>query len=552
MAKAHAGGLTASLDWVEVAPLGDVLVRAAARWPDKEALLFPDERRTYAHLLDGALGLARALAGIGASRGDRVGILMPNCFDFVELQFACAMLGVSSIPINARYKALELGHVIADSGCIAVATTDLVSEYVDLPGLLADAAASGPASLRHLILLDNGGGAPAGFLDRAGLLAAGNDVAIDVVHEARRRVRLRDEAVLMYTSGTTANPKGCVLTHEALVRTGLAAADRWQLSHDERFWNPLPLFHMGGIFPLIAHFWVGATIFTETRFEPAMAIRRMQEERCTYSFSTFPTITQAIIKHPDFDQADLSTIRLVNDTGAPDTLRQVQERFPQASVVTLFGMTEACGGISWSAPDDPLDKRMETGGLPFRGTDVRIVAPETGAERPAGEVGEICFRGPGMFERYLNDPAKTAATLRDGWCHTGDLGRKDADGRLTFVGRLKDMLKVGGENVAAMEIEAFLQSHPAVKVAQVVGVPDEKYVEVAAAFVELNEGAAASADDLIAFCSGAIASFKVPRHIRFVQAWPMSASKIQKFRLRDGLLAELDATMAEDPSAAAR
>jgi acyl-CoA synthetase (AMP-forming)/AMP-acid ligase II len=265
----------------------------------------------------------------------------------------------------------------------------------------------------------------------------------------------------------------------------------------------------------------------------------MADERCTFSFSTFPTITQAVNNHPDLGDADLGALRLINDTGAPDALRATQARFPQASVVTLFGMTEACGGISWSAPDDPLEKRMTTGGLPFRGTDVKIVDPETGDERTAGEVGEICFRGPGLFERYLNDPEKTTETLRDGWCHTGDLGRVDDDGRLTFVGRLKDMLKVGGENVAAMEIEAFLQTHPAVKIAQVAAVPDAKYVEVAAAFVELKEGAITTEEELVAFCKGQIASFKVPRYVRFVETWPMSASKIQKFKLRDELVDDL-------------
>jgi acyl-CoA synthetase (AMP-forming)/AMP-acid ligase II len=220
--------------------------------------------------------------------------------------------------------------------------------------------------------------------------------------------------------------------------------------------------------------------------------------------------------------------------------------------VTLFGMTEACGGISWRAPEDPLETRMTTGGLPFRGTDVKIVDPESGDVRPAGEVGEICFRGPGMFERYLNDDEKTADVLRDGWCHTGDLGRVDADGRLTFVGRLKDMLKVGGENVAAMEIEAFLQTHPAVKVAQVVGVPDAKYLEVAAAFVERNDGATVSEEELIAFCRGSIASFKVPRYVRFVDAWPMSASKIQKYVLRDELVAEMEDFARPRPDVIAR
>jgi acyl-CoA synthetase (AMP-forming)/AMP-acid ligase II len=359
------------------------------------------------------------------------------------------------------------------------------------------------------------------------------------VHRARHRVRLRDEAMMMYTSGTTADPKGCVLTHEALVRTAIAAAARWELTHEERFWNPLPMFHMGQVFPLLAHLHVGATLVSCTHFDAAASLRQIEAERITFAYPTFPLITQSLIHHPDFRRTDLSTLRLVNDTGPPETMREVQEHFAPAPVVTLFGMTETCGGVSWSAPGDPYEKRMETGGLPLRGTDVRIADPETDEEMGVGERGEITVRAPGLFERYHNDPEKTALAMRGGWFHTGDLGRVDEDGRLTFLGRSKDMLKVGGENVAAMEIEAFLATHPAVLIAQVVGVPDDRYTEVPAAFVELADGHEASEEDLIDYCRGTIARYKIPRYVRFVTEWPMSASKVQKFRLREILVAEL-------------
>ncbi len=228
----------------------------------------------------------------------------------------------------------------------------------------------------------------------------------------------------------------------------------------------------------------------------------IEAERITFAYPTFPAITQDLIHHPDFEATDRSTIRLVNDTGPPETLREVQERFAPAPVVTLFGMTETCGGVSWSAPGDPYEKRMTTGGLPLRGVDVRISDPETGEEMAAGERGEITVRSPGLFERYHQDPDKTADAMRGGWFHTGDLGRVDEDGRLTFLGRLKDMLKVGGENVAAIEIEAYLGTHPAVKIAQVVGVPEPRYQEVPAAFVELVDGADVSEEELIEFCRG--------------------------------------------------
>lgn len=527
----------ASADWVQVSTIGDLLVRAASRWPDKEAVVFPEERRTYADMLAAAERSARSLLGLGVRPGDRVGILMPNCFDFLDTQLACSLVGASAVLVNIRFRTHELSYVLRDSDMVAVATSDLIAEHVDLAALLAEASADRPSRLEHLIML--GDSSPDGFVDRAAYVGAGEGMPVTDVHRARNRVRLRDEAMMMYTSGTTADPKGCVMTHEALVRTGMAAGERWGLTHDDRFWNALPMFHMSQVFPLLAHMHVGATVVTRMHFEAGEALRQIEAEKITYAFPTFPIVTQALIRHPDFERTDLSTLRLVNDTGPPETLRAVQERFAPAPVVTLFGMTETCGGVSWSGPDDPLEKRMTTGGLPLRGTDVRIVDLETDEEVPVGERGEITVRSPGLFERYNNDPEKTAYAMRGGWFHSGDLGKVDEDGRVTFLGRLKDMLKVGGENVAALEIEAYLATHPAVKIAQVVGVPDERYVEVPGAFVELADGQTVTEEELIEFCRGRIARYKIPQYIRFVTEWPMSASKVQKFRLRESLLAEL-------------
>jgi acyl-CoA synthetase (AMP-forming)/AMP-acid ligase II len=535
--------------WVEVCTIGDLLVRAATLWPEKEWMVLPEGRCTYGAFLGRAESAARSLLGLGVRPGDRVGILMPNCMDFLDVQYACALLGVSAVPINARYKVRELRHIVRDAELVALATTDLISEYVPLPELLEEALDEVPETFRHPILL--GRGTKDGFVDRAAFVAAADGVAVDDVHALRRRVRLRDEAMMMYTSGTTADPKGCVITHEALVRTGIAAADRWQTFHEERFWNPLPMFHMSQVFPQLAHMHHGATIFTDVRFDADRALDTLERERITYAYTTFPVITQAVINHPRFDEVDLSAVRLVNETGAPETIRGVQRRFGSAPVVTLFGMTETSGGVTWGAPTDDEETRITTGGHPLAGTEVRVVDPETDEDLPPGTPGEILVRGPGLFERYHNDPEKTAEAMRGGWFHTGDRGRLDAEGRLTFMGRLKDVLKVGGENVGALEIEAFLGTHPAVKIAAVVGVPDARYDEVPAAFVELVQGERLAEEELVAFCAGRIASFKVPRHVRFVTAdeWPMSASKIQKYRLRDRLLAELGlADQAAEPA----
>jgi fatty-acyl-CoA synthase len=529
-------GATA-LDWAELTTVGDLIVRGAVRWPDVDAIVLPGERHTYAGLLEAAERSAASLLGLGVRPGERVGIVMPSCLDFAETVFGCALVGVSAVLINSRFKSYELDYVIRDSGLVALVTTDLVSEHTDYVPLLREATADPAPALRHLILL--GEGSPEGFVDRRTFEAAGEPISPEETHAARRAVRLRQEAMLMYTSGTTANPKGCVLSHEGLVRTAIGAAERWRITSADKIWDPLPMFHMGAVFPLLAMLHEGATFLTQTHFEPGEALQLMADEGCTFAYPTFPTITQNLIHHRDFASTDLGRVRLVVDTGSPESLRRTQEHFPDAPVITLYGGTEHGGGVAFSHLDEPLEQRVTTGGRPFRGTRVRIVDPESRRELPARERGEIAVHGAGLFDGYHNDPERTAQVLQDGWYYTGDLGMVDEEGRITFLGRLKDMLKVGGENVAAAEIEAYLGTHPAVKIAQVVGVPDPRYVEVPAAFIELVPGSTADEAEILAFCRGRIATFKVPRYVRFVEEWPMSATKIQKFRLRDELVAEL-------------
>jgi fatty-acyl-CoA synthase len=510
--------------WLEACPVGDLLVRAAARWPAHDAVVVPPRRRTFAELLSASRALARGLLAAGVAPGERVALLMPNRMEFAEAFFACALIGAPVVAINARFRVHELRHVLADSGAIAVLAVAGIPEVVDFVALVEEATAEGPSALRTRALLD--GHAAAGWTSRDELLRGGAAAGADP-EAVRAGVRLRDEALMLYTSGTTSMPKGCPLTHEALVRTAMAAGERWRLTAEDRFWNPLPLFHVAGLFPLLAHVHAGAATITMEHFEPAAALRDITAERCTYLYPTFPPITQALLDHPDFAAADLSHVTRVADTGSPESLRKTQARFPQAAVITMYGMTECGGSVTFGDPADDVETRMTTSGAPLRGVQVRL-----------GEGGEILVRGPGQFEGYHGHPDQTAAVLRDGWFHTGDHGRLDAAGRLTYLGRLKDTLKVGGENVAAVEVEHYLERHPAVKIAQVIGIPDTRLGEVPVAFVELAAGETVEPADLIAFCRGQIASFKVPRHVRVVEEWPMSASKIQKFALRDALLAE--------------
>ncbi len=459
------------------------------------------------------------------------------------------------VPINARYRPPELAYVIENGDIVTLVTTDAVAEQVSfverltsaLPDLKSQSASrrltlgSAP-SLRNVVLM--GSTAAAGFLPQSDFDALAETSPERSVHIARLGVRVRDVGLMLYTSGTTANPKGCLITHEAQVRNSIALGrHRYGLTHEDRFWSPLPMFHIASVLPMLAIFDVGGTYLTMGYFDAGVALDMLERHQVTATYPCFVTIMQGLIYHPNFARTDLSRIKLMNSNFAvqpPGVAESIMQAMPNALQVGSFGMTETAGTVCTGAPDEMESLRITRLGKPLPGLEVRIVAPDSGLELAAGERGEVLVRGYSLLEGYHKDPEKTAQAIdRDGWFHTGDIGSLDAHGTIMFHGRYKDMLKVGGENVAAAEIEALLGRHPAVKLAQVVGIPDAKYAEVPAAFVELKPGSTASEADLVNFCKGEVAAFKVPRVVRFVDEWPMSSSKIQKFRLRQSLVAEL-------------
>ena len=350
--------------------------------------------------------------------------------------------------------------------------------------------------------------------------------------------------MILYTSGTTSNPKGCLLSHEAMVRTSIVLGKhRFLLTSEDRMWSPLPLFHIAAMLPLIAALSVGATYLGMQYFEPGLSLDMIHRYGVTMIFAPFVTFLQAMALHPKFESTDFSKVRLMNSCFAVQP-KSVSDAYRKAMPHTLqlgtYGMTEAAGIVATG--HDGMDRELGFTrlGTPLIGVEVRIVDPDTGKECPVGVRGEICLRGYSVFDGYYRDAQKNRASFdAEGWFHTGDLGSVDSSGHMMFDGRTKDMLKVGGENVAAAEIEAQLTRHPAVKLAQAVGIPDPKYVEIPAAFVELFPDQNVDEEELIAFCRKEIAGFKVPRYIRFVTEWPMSASKIQKYQLRARLIEEL-------------
>jgi fatty-acyl-CoA synthase len=545
---------------VDVTTVAELLRRTAAT-VSGDALVFPGERLTYPELESSAAEMAQRLLGLGVGPGDKVAIFMPNCASYVVGLFAIAKLGAVAVPVNGRFKATELGYVLehSDSRVLLVALDDGIggeeSERI-LDQLFpeieeADALNLFPTRAPVLRCIINlGTRDKPGTISSAAFERFGDGVPLARLDLLQSRVAVRSPALLMYTSGTTSLPKGCVVSHEALVRQGILTARRGLcMTAGEALWNPLPLFHTGGVMPVMASVSQGITFCHPGFFDPGAALDMIERERCAVLYVMFDTIWVPILDHPRFGTADLSAARAVFLVGPPERMRWYQQRAPQLQVLSAFGMTEVCAHLAVAGPEADEDTRLTTAGQVQPEMDACIVDPKTGVEQPPGVPGELLYRGPLLFDGYYKQPELTAASVdAEGWFHSGDLGEIDVAGRFTFRGRLKDMLKVGGENVSPLEIEGFLAQHPAVAIAQVVSAPDARYGEVAAAFVQLRPGVEVAPQELIDHCVGKIASFKVPRYVRFVEDWPMSGTKIQKFQLRTWIADELaQAGVSEAP-----
>ena len=537
--------------------LGALLRNGAAVRPQEDALIFPDKRTSYAALNDRARLWAAALIARGVQPGDHVGLLLTTRPEFVEAMFGIAMAGAVAVPVNARYQPGELAFLVKDADLVCLITTGRVADALDFSERLMHALPSLATArdpehlalpeapkLRSIICVDDP--CPAGLVPArqalpsaplSDAMAADIDARIDAVDP-------HTTALILYTSGTTANPKGCLIRHRGIVGNGRNLGRRYDMQPGDKFWSPLPIFHIAGILPLVSILDIGGSYLTIPNFDAGVALTMLEREKATHAYPCFVTIMQDLIEHPKFPDTDLSSVRLMNaNLGVqPDWIRDaIVKAMPHTIMVGTYGLTEGSGTICTSRTTDPWEARGWRLGVPLDEWEVRIINVETGEACGCDEQGEIIARGPNMLAGYYNAPEKTAEVIdAEGWFHTGDIGSFDAQGQIMFHGRTKDMLKVGGENVAAAEIEAVLQTHPAVKLAQVTGIPHQRYVEVPAAFVELNDGMAVTEADLIAHCAGKLASFKLPRHVRFVREWPMSTSKIQKFRLRDILVQELN------------
>ena len=536
---------------IELTTLGDFLLDAARRWPDSELLVVDEHRISYIEMAERAVAKAGALQALGVRSGDHVGILAPNQVEVIEMLFAISLSGAVAVLLNGRYKSAELAYVIENSDIRWLFTSDRIPDHVSYIQLLYAAlnglreaqdpfALSLPSApkLKGIVLMEPA--SPSGFINSDQFQQFTKGTTPQEAWQRRSEVSLSDPCLMMYTSGTTALPKGCPISHEALVRTAIEVGSRLTLTQEDRMWNPLPMFHMSFILPFLAILRKGGSSISCVHFQAGPSLEMIVKEEASFLFVGFPTVMSALLNHNEFSLEKFSKVRLINNVGAPDQLKSNMTAIPNAIHITAYGSTEITGVASFSHPEDSNDIRAYRSGRPLSGIKVKIVNPVSLLEVASGEHGEILVSGFSVLNGYYKSPEKNAEAFdENGWFRTGDIGSVDTLGRIAYHGRIKDMLKVGGENVAAVEIESFLSQHPAVALVQVVGVPDTKLLEVAAAFVELRPNTDCSEQQLIDFCSGQIASFKVPRYIRFVKEWPMSSTKIQKFKLSETLITEL-------------
>ena len=530
-------------DWPRTTYWG-ALDDVASRFPDAEALVLPGERVTFAQLRADVLRTAANLHRLGRRRGDHMALCMGNSARWVTLLLAAGTIGAVTVPVNTRLRPPEIEYCLRQADVAMLVTADrlLKVDFIAmLRGILPEIDGTLPAArlprLKTVIVCgeDVPAGAVSGAeLDRAPALPF-DPLAAGVVPE--------DVVLIQYTSGTTSAPKGAMLTHDSMLRDAFHVGHRMGLRPGDRYLSQRPLFHVAGVtLSLLAALLAGATYISTPTFDAEAAVRLLQEERCTHLAGN-DTMFLMMLGQP---RPPGETIRLRGGWAAATAtvLRQAQERFGMPGICAAFGQSEASPNVAMGPHDDDPARRLEGFAFPLPGIEVRIHDATTGSDCPPGALGEILVRGWCLMKGYYAMPEQTAKAIdAEGWLHTGDLGVLDEAGRLRFAGRAKELIRVGGENVAPAEVEDVLNAHPAVVQAQVVGVPEPRLMEVPAAYVILQPGSTATPDELLAWCRERLAGFRVPRYLRVVDSFEhigMTASaKVQKTKLRDYALTDL-------------
>ena len=507
-----------------------VLHAAARRFGPLEAVVDASERPSFADMQAQVTERARALVGTGVAPGDRVAIWAPNGLEWIRLSFAVYAVGAVLVPINTRFKGEEAGLILRKAGARLLFTvTDFL--HTDYVALLAGVAG---LDLNETVVLS--GPVPEGSTGLAAFLARAESVPERDVTDRERALGPEDPSDIIFTSGTTGQPKGAVLTHGASISTYLQWSERVGLREGDRELLVYPLFHTAGLKSgVLAAFLRGATLVPTPVFDVATVLRVVAEERITFLPGP-PSVFQSILSHPDLASFDVSSLRL-SVTGAAtvpvELIERMRTELRLESVVTAYGLTETHGTVTACVGSDSADLIAHTVGRPLDGLELRIV-DDGGRDVPGGETGEVWVRGFNVTREYFGDPGATAEAITDGWLHTGDVGYLGADGYLRLVDRKKDLYIVGGFNVAPAEVERVILGRDEVAQVAVVAAPDERLGEVGAAFVVLAPGRSLGAGELIDWCRERMANYKVPRHVRMVDALPTNASgKIEKFVLRE-------------------
>ncbi|EUC21255.1 Long-chain-fatty-acid--CoA ligase [Burkholderia sp. BT03] len=543
--------------------VGQFLVDTARRFPERPAVVFREQeiRWSWQEFQQEVDILASGLLELGIQKGDRVGIWSPNRVEWLMTQFATARIGAVLVNINPAYRLAELEYALNKVGCKAIISAEKFksSMYLEmLQELAPELASATPGALRAARLPDLRIVIRMCDTETPGMLTFS-----DVIERGRTAfdpARLdaigatldaNDPINIQFTSGTTGNPKGATLTHRNVVNNARYIAMAMRLTEQDSLCIPVPLYHcFGMVLAVLACVSVGAAmVFPGEAFDPGATLKAVAEERCT-ALHGVPTMFIAELDHPDFAIFDLSRLRTGIMAGSPcpiETMKRVVSQMHLAEITIAYGMTETSPVSFQSSTTDPLDKRTTTVGRIQPHLEVKVVDP-LGSIVPVGETGELCTRGYSVMNGYWGDEAKTRESVVDGWMHTGDLATIDAEGYCNIVGRLKDMLIRGGENIYPREIEEFLFRHPKIQSAQVFGVPDSKYGEEVCAWIVVRAGEHLTAEDVQEFCRGQIAHYKIPKYIRFVDELPMTVTgKVQKFVMRERMIDEL--RLKEDKTA---
>ena len=536
--------------------IGDMLDQTVAKYPHNEALVVKHQniRYNYRQFQQKINECARAFIAIGIKKGDRVGVWAPNCAEWTIVQFATSKIGAIQVNINPSYRVHELEYALNQSGCVCIvtATQFKTSEYTKMlyelapelkvcePGALVSAKL--PA-LKTVVRLHSA--ASPGMYSWENLLSKKEQVSEEELKEIQQTLSADEPINIQYTSGTTGYPKGATLSHHNILNNGYLVTEIMQFTDKDRLVIPVPLYHcFGMVMGNLGCVAQGATIiYAGDGFEPEAVLKTVEEEKATALYGV-PTMFIAELEHPNFSKYDLSSLRTGIMAGSPcpiEVMKKVNTMMNMKEVEIAYGMTETSPVSTQTRHDAPLDKRVSTVGRVLPHTEIKVINPETGQVVPRGEKGELCTRGYCVMLGYWEDDEKTKAAIDAArWMHTGDLAVMDEEGYLNIVGRIKDMVIRGGENVYPREIEEFLYQHPKVSDVQVIGVPDKRFGEEIMAWVKLKEGETCTIDEIKDFCKGQIAHYKVPRYVKFTDEFPMTVTgKIRKVEMREVSIQEL-------------